>query len=215
MAAIARTLAAHYKEVDLDLLLTGVLLHDLGKIEELTWDRSFGYSTEGQLLGHIHIGVGMVEDKLRRLPGFPARLRTLLTHMILSHHGHLEYGSPKLPQFPEALLLHHIDNLDSRMECMRAGIARDQQMEGYWTGYNSALERSFLKKAKYLEEPAERPAAAATTQAAAPVPSTPASHPVVNTPPAPRPVPANPSTSVMAEKLRNALGGNSGGGGSH
>ena len=94
--------AAHYQDIDLDLLLTGALLHDIGKIHELSYDRSFGYTTEGQLLGHITIGMRMIEEKLRALPDFPPRLRTLVEHMVLSHHGQLEFGSPKVPLFPEA-----------------------------------------------------------------------------------------------------------------
>ena len=129
MCSVAKLLGAHYRDVDMDLLLTGVILHDIGKIHELTYDRSFGYSTEGQLLGHIAIGMRMIDDKIRAIPDFPERLRTLLQHMILSHHGELEYGSPKVPLFPEALLLHHIDNMDSKMECMRSFIERT----GWWT----------------------------------------------------------------------------------
>ena len=110
----------HYRFIDLDLLLTGVVLHDIGKIYELNYERGFCYTTEGQLLGHILIALRMVGDKLRALPDFPPRLRTLVEHMILSHHGELEFGSPKMPQFPEALLLHYLDDMDSKMECMRA-----------------------------------------------------------------------------------------------
>ncbi len=116
MCQLARFAAAHYPDIDFDLLLAGVILHDIGKIHELTYARSFGYSTEGQLLGHIAIGLRMVDDKLRSIPDFPAPVRDLLLHMILSHHGELEFGSPKVPLFPEALLLHHLDNLDSKME---------------------------------------------------------------------------------------------------
>jgi len=148
---LCRAMASHYKNVDLDLLLTGAVLHDVGKISELTYDRSFGYSTEGQLLGHIMIGLRMLQEKISRLPDFPPRLRTLVEHIILSHHGELEFGSPKVPLFPEALLLHHLDNLDSKMECMRNMAARDRHVDGYWTGYSPSLERAVLKKAKYLE----------------------------------------------------------------
>jgi len=149
---LARMLATHYNYIDIDLLLTGVILHDVGKVAELTYDRSFGYSSEGQLVGHIAIGLRFLHEKLQRLPEFPPRLRVLVEHMILSHHGELEFGSPKLPQFPEALLLHHLDNLDSKMECMRALVAKDRLVAGDWTSYNASLERSVLKKAKYLEE---------------------------------------------------------------
>src|SRR5215472_14842831 len=85
LAALARMTAGHYPNVDLDLLLTGVILHDIGKIYELNYERGFSYSNDGQLLGHIHIGLRMVADKLRGLPNFPAPLRTLVEHMILSH----------------------------------------------------------------------------------------------------------------------------------
>jgi 3'-5' exoribonuclease len=150
LCALARMTAPHYAGIDLDLLLAGVILHDIGKIYELNYDRGFSYSTDGQLLGHIHIGVRMVADKLRGLPHFPPTLRTLVEHMIISHHGQLEFGSPKLPQFPEALLLHYLDDMDSKMECMRALIESDRQVEGCFTMYNPALERPFLKKDRYV-----------------------------------------------------------------
>ena len=157
MCSVAKLLGVHYRDVDMDLLLTGVILHDIGKIHELTYDRSFGYSTEGQLLGHIAIGMRMIDDKIRAIPDFPERLRTLLQHMILSHHGALEFGSPKVPLFPEALLLHHIDNMDSKMECMRSFIERDRLVDGCWTTYVSSLDRSVLKKRKFLEESVPAP----------------------------------------------------------
>jgi 3'-5' exoribonuclease len=150
LCGLARMTAPHYRQVDLDLLLTGVILHDIGKIYELNYERGFSYSNDGQLLGHIHIGVRMLAEKVRGLPEFPAPLRSLVEHMILSHHGALEFGSPKLPQFPEALLLHYLDDLDSKMECMRALIENDRQVEGCFTTYNAALERSALKKERYL-----------------------------------------------------------------
>jgi 3'-5' exoribonuclease len=149
LCGLCRMVAANYRDIDLDLLLTGALLHDIGKTRELDFNRSIGYTNEGQLLGHIAIGLNLVEDKLRALPTFPRDLRTLIEHMILSHHGSLEFGSPKVPSFPEALLLHHLDNLDSKMECMRAAVARDACIEGCWTAYNPALERVVLKKAVF------------------------------------------------------------------
>jgi len=101
---LAKFTATHYPDVDFDLLLTGVLLHDIGKIAELNYARSFGYSTEGQLIGHITMGIRMVDDAIREVPGFPPALQDLVVHMILSHHGALEFGSPKLPMFLEAML---------------------------------------------------------------------------------------------------------------
>src|SRR5689334_21030367 len=153
VAAMAKLAAAHYSHIDPDLLLTGVLLHDIGKIYELNYERGFSYSEEGQLIGHMGIAARMVADKLRGLPDFPPRLRTLVEHMILSHHGQLEFGSPKLPAFPEALLLHYLDDMDSKMECMRALIERDRLVEGCFTNYHNALERAVLKKDRYMSEP--------------------------------------------------------------
>jgi 3'-5' exoribonuclease len=182
LAALARAMAAHYPQVDADLLLTGVILHDLGKISELNYERGFSYSDDGQLLGHIQIGLRMIDDAIRGIPGFPPRLRTMVEHMVLSHHGELEFGSPKPPMFPEALLLHHLDNLDSKMDCMRATAEKDQNLTGNWTGYNAALERTILKKEKYLGE------------AAGAAPARP-----------PRPAPAPKPGSPFGEKLTQAL----------
>jgi len=201
---LCRVTAAHYKHVDLDLLLTGAVLHDIGKISELTYDRTFGYTTEGQLLGHIIIGLRMVQEKLARFPDFPPRLRTLVEHMIVSHHGELEFGSPKVPLFAEALLLHHLDNLDSKMECMRNMVAKDRHVEGYWTGYGAALDRSVLKKDKYLDGgsaletsgPAEAPI---EEVAPSPVPD-PQTVPELNA----SPLRTERSMSQFAEKLKQA-----------
>ncbi len=192
LCGLAKLTASHYRSIDLDLLLAGVVLHDIGKIHELSYERGFSYTTDGQLLGHIMIGLRMMAEKLAGIPDFPPRLRTLVEHMILSHHGKLEFGSPKLPQFPEAVLLHYIDDLDSKMECMRVMVDRDNQVEGHFTAYSPAMERSILKKSKYLG--ASDPAA---VPAAAPAP-TPASAPSVVAE-APRPV------SAFANKLLQAL----------
>ena len=150
LCGLARLAASHYPAVDLNLMIAGALLHDIGKIYELSYERGFSYTAEGQLLGHIAIGVRMFYDKLRAFPEFPAELRNLLEHMILSHHGQLEFGSPKVPIFQEALLLHYLDDMDSKMECMRALIAKEPQAEGFFTGYSSSLERIVLRKARYL-----------------------------------------------------------------
>lgn len=155
LCALARPLARHYGNIDEDLLIAGCILHDIGKISELSYSRAFGYTTEGQLLGHMQIALRIVADHLP--PGFPPKLRNLLEHLILSHHGQLEFGSPKVPVFPEALLLHHMDNMDSKMETMRASIEKDKANGGEWTSYNYALERSVLDKDKYLAGPPSKP----------------------------------------------------------
>jgi 3'-5' exoribonuclease len=194
LCTLAKFTAAHYSNIDLDLVLAGAILHDIGKISELNYARSFSYSTEGQLLGHIVIGLRMVEDKVRLIPGFPEKLRDLLLHMIASHHGELAYGSPKVPLFPEAMLLHHLDNLDSKMECMRGLIERDRQVEGVWTGYSSALDRSVLKKAKFLEAEGETVGTAPASRGSIAQPSR--EH---------RERSVEPSSSPFASKLKDAL----------
>ncbi len=186
LVKLCRLVASHYPEIDADLLVTGALLHDVGKIYELSFDRSFGYTSEGQLLGHIVIGLRIIEEKLRRLPGFPGRLRDLVEHMVLSHHGHLEFGSPKLPMFAEALLLHYLDDMDSKLECVRAQIARDRQGEDDWTGYSPTLERNLLKKNLYLNG---------------------TDSPAVEAAPAPPAKRKQKSPTVFGEKLLDALGG--------
>lgn len=164
LAGLCRRSAEHYPFIDADLLLTGVILHDLGKVFELHYQRSFGYTTEGQLLGHMIIVLDLLQAKAASVPGFPPKLKMLVEHMILSHHGHYEFGSPKLPMFPEALLLHYLDDLDSKLESMRASLMSDQNIEGEWTSFNPSLERPLLKKEKFLAE--ARPAA--TSQDAEP-----------------------------------------------
>jgi 3'-5' exoribonuclease len=150
---LARLTAAHYKTIDLDLLLTGVILHDIGKLEELSFARGFSYSSDGQLLGHIILGLRLLNAKFEKLPDFPPKLRVLIEHMIVSHHGELAFGSPKVPIFAEALLLHHLDNLDSKMDAVRGALQRDRLVEGEFTGWIAPLERVLLRKDRYLEEP--------------------------------------------------------------
>jgi len=174
LCRLARLVTQNYPgQIDLDLLLSGVVLHDIGKIHELSYTRSFSYTTEGQLLGHMMLALEMVHSKLRDLPEFPRTLQVLLEHMIISHHGRYEYGSPKLPMFPEALLLHQLDDLDSKMQTMQGTLQRDHQTEGEWTGYNPALERPLLKVDAWLQgktggeeeaDPAAAEAGAAATE---------------------------------------------------
>ena len=213
LCALAKMAAAHYPAVDYDLLIAGVVLHDIGKIYELSYDRGFGYSNEGQLIGHIQIALRMIGDKLRLLPDFPPALRTLVEHMVLSHHGRLEFGSPKVPHFPEALLLHYLDDMDSKMECMRALVERDRQVEGCFTTYSPSLERSVLKKERFLNPPpaperAPRTVPASNGAAAATPATTPAPEgdvPAATVATAAHPVFAPKPSSPFAEKLQLAL----------
>jgi 3'-5' exoribonuclease len=147
----------NYPQVNRDLLLTGAFLHDIGKIHELAYNRSFSYTTRGQLLGHMIIELEMLQAKLALVPDFPVELKTLLEHLIISHHGEYEFGSPKLPMFPEALLLHYMDDLDSKMEAMRAHFEREADLESPWTSYNASLGRPLLNSAKFLAPKAPAP----------------------------------------------------------
>jgi 3'-5' exoribonuclease len=196
---LARLVASNYDYLDVDLLQTGVMLHDIGKIDELTYDRSFGYSSEGQLLGHITMCVQMIERKCAQLPDFPPRLKSLVEHMVLSHHGRYEFGSPKLPSFPEALALSYIDDLDSKLESMRAAMDAELCSESDWTRYNPSLERSVLNPARYLNPAAPPPPEAPETRAADSVESwTPPAAP----PPLPglAPGPRNHADAATAEE---------------
>jgi 3'-5' exoribonuclease len=138
-------IADHYPWLNRDLVLAGLVLHDLGKTEELDYQRGFRYSTRGQLLGHITIALEMLQEKIRALDGFPPGLKDRLEHIILSHHGKLEFGSPKEPLFPEALVVHYLDDMDSKLASIRAQYAADQDRQGDFTSRNRALGRELLK----------------------------------------------------------------------
>ena len=144
LCGLCKVVLSHYPEANADLLMTGALLHDVGKLEELSYDRSIGYTDDGQLLGHIVLECESVGRKIDAIPGFPASLKTLVLHMLLAHHGRYEFGSPKLPMFREALMLHYLDDLDSKMGAVRSALASDKG-EGYWTQYSGALERRILR----------------------------------------------------------------------
>ena len=155
LLGLADRVAAHYSMLDRDLLLTGVILHDIGKIRELTWDVGFDYSVEGVLIGHIQMGVDLVEKTIAALPGFPERLRALIVHMILAHHGKLEFGSPKLPMIPEALVLNFVDDLDAKLQAMKSEFekcAREGRPADELTGKVWALDnRQLLNTKGWLE----------------------------------------------------------------
>jgi 3'-5' exoribonuclease len=147
-------ISRNYEQIDRDLLLTGAFLHDIGKLYELSYSRAFGYTTKGQLLGHMIIELEMLHQKIaeantRTATPFPGELKTMVEHLIISHHGHYEFGSPKLPMFPEALMLHYLDDLDSKMEAMRAQFLREPSEE--WTSYNGSLQRPLLNSRMVLD----------------------------------------------------------------
>lgn len=147
---LAAVVAPRYPAIDTDLLLTGAFLHDIGKIHELTYERDLAYSDEGQLVGHLVIGVRLLDEKIREaetLSGepFPDELRLRLQHMILSHHGEYEFGSPKLPMTLEAIALHFLDNLDSKIHSIGGVMREDSNDASPWTPYQAALGRKLFK----------------------------------------------------------------------
>jgi 3'-5' exoribonuclease len=160
LCGLCRVVAAHYGSLNLDLLVAAAVLHDLGKIRELEYARSASYTTEGHLLGHIVLGLQMMAEKTAALPGFPPRLRAVLEHLVVSHHGEYEFGSPKLPMFPEAMVFHFLDNLDSKLNSMETQLRTDLKLSGDWTGKNVALGRALLRREQYLRAEAGGGAAA-------------------------------------------------------
>jgi 3'-5' exoribonuclease len=151
LCALAQLLATQYVELDVDLLLTAAMLHDVGKLDELCYERAIGYTTEGQLLGHIVMELETVSRAMDSIAGFPAPLKTVVQHMLISHHGQYEFGSPKLPMICEAMVFHYMDDLDSKMAAVRAALgsgAGDDQ----WSAYSTALGRKFLRLEEFLKQ---------------------------------------------------------------
>jgi 3'-5' exoribonuclease len=146
-------LAPLYPELDRDLLLAGIFLHDIGKVRELSYDKVFSYTDEGQLVGHLIIGVEMLNQKAAQVPDltgepFPREILLRLQHMILSHHGTYEFGSPKLPMTPEAIALNCLDNFDAKVHTFTRDIREDRNNTSAWTPFNQALQRRLFKGAK-------------------------------------------------------------------
>jgi 3'-5' exoribonuclease len=147
---VAERILPLYPELDRDLLLMGIFLHDIGKVRELSYERVFSYSDEGQLLGHLVLGVEMLSEKAARVADllgepFPSELLLRLKHMIVSHHGAYEFGSPKLPMTPEAIALHYLDNLDAKIHAFTREIREDRNQESAWTPYNQNTQRRLFK----------------------------------------------------------------------
>lgn len=163
LVRLCRMVGAHYDGIDVDLLMTGAVLHDFGKIDELTYERAFGYTNDGQMIGHLVMETMMVADRIREIEGFPDELRRHLLHMLLAHHGKLEFGSPKLPMTPEALILAYLDDLDSKVEGMQRLIA-EPHASGDWTRISPILERP-VYRVRTIEAP-DRQAKLDSTQPA-------------------------------------------------
>ena len=177
---LATRLAEHYPMADGDLLLVGAMLHDIGKLRELTISRQPEYTDEGRLLGHLVIGAQMIHERCAAIPDFPKDLETHLVHIILSHHGAYEFGSPRLPQTLEAVLVHHLDDMDSKVGELMEIFQRDPTDNEGWTDYQKKHGRHYFKgpsptvhakvpferrKRRTLERKAEKEKAAAQANA--------------------------------------------------
>jgi 3'-5' exoribonuclease len=150
LCGMAKVVASHYPELHVDLLLTAAILHDVGKLEELCYERAIGYTTEGQLLGHIVMELETVTRAIDQIDGFPPALKTVVQHLLISHHGQYEFGSPKLPMIREAMAFHYLDDLDSKLAAVRVALVSGAGDEE-WSAYSSALGRKFLKLDEFLK----------------------------------------------------------------
>jgi 3'-5' exoribonuclease len=152
LCGLAKQVAAHYPELNADLLLTVAILHDVGKLDELCYDRAIGYTTEGQLLGHIVMELETVSKAMDSIEGFPPNLKAVVQHLLISHHGQYEFGSPKLPMIREAMVFHYLDDMDSKMAAVRAALVTESG-DDEWSAYSAALGRKFLKLDAFLKDP--------------------------------------------------------------
>jgi 3'-5' exoribonuclease len=157
-----------YADLNRDLLIAGALLHDVGKVREMAYLRSFDYTDEGKLIGHITIGVEMIHEKVVAMDGFPPQLAMLLKHLVLSHHGQYEFGSPKRPKTVEATILNYLDDLDSKINGIRTHIRKETESGSAWTSYHRLYDRYFYKENALGDgvEPHPEPAAAEPSPAA-------------------------------------------------
>ncbi len=138
--AAART-AAVYPQIDQDLLVCGALLHDIGKVEEYRLNSHIDFTDEGRLLGHIVLGVRLLDNYIDQLPNFPGELRLKLLHMVVSHHGQYEWQSPKRPKFLEAAVLHHLDMIDAAMDMFNSAVESRADQDDHWSRWVKGLDR--------------------------------------------------------------------------
>jgi 3'-5' exoribonuclease len=152
LVKLVKVIAPLYGGINEQLLVTGALLHDVGKIHEMSYERAFDYTDAGKLLGHITIGIELVEEKIRQVEGFPRELGLLLKHMLLSHHGQYEFGSPKRPKTVEATILNYLDDMDSKINGIRSHIAKEAVSTSRWTAHHRLYDRYFFKGNGFAEQ---------------------------------------------------------------
>lgn len=138
MTRVARTIPDVYAEINRDLLLTGIILHDVGKTKEYVYDAAIDHTNDGRLLGHLVMGHDMVRTRMADIKEFPEELGRMLLHIMLSHHGQLDFGSPKTPKFAEAIIVHFLDNLDARAAMFRETVEKNPNVK--WTDFHQYLE---------------------------------------------------------------------------
>lgn len=164
LCELGKDVLKHYPQVNADLVYTGLMLHDIGKIYEMSYEKSFGYTDEGQLVGHLIQGVEMVYDKIRGIPDFPEKIKTHIVHLILAHHGRLEFGSPKLPMTMEAIMVHYLDDMDSKLQGVMDLAAKEANLDSGWVSFNRLFGRPMyigtqkdLNVERLEQSPSERP----------------------------------------------------------
>lgn len=193
VATLAEDICRRYPDLDRDLLVCGALLHDIGKIAELSYVRTFDYTDEGKLIGHIVIGVEMIEERIRQIADFPRNLAIMLKHLLLSHHGQYEYGSPKRPKTLEAVILNYLDDLDSKINGVRTHIEKEPESASSWTSYHRLYDRYFYKGE--TPTPVERSSSPMAEPAVVPVQ-------VVPSPPVPLPAAAQPVREAKRDEAK-------------
>jgi len=138
--------ADHFRELNRDLLIAGGILHDIGKIDEMSAEKLIEYTDEGRLIGHVVMGVEMLDRKIAGIPGFPQQTALMLRHILLSHHGEMEFGSPKRPKTLEALVIHYMDDLDAKVNAFQSHIELSEDTDSDWTPFHRLFERFIYKK---------------------------------------------------------------------
>jgi 3'-5' exoribonuclease len=151
LMALARDVAKHFPGIDTDLVTVGAFLHDIGKVRELSVRKSIEYTTEGRLLGHISLGYEMLTEKIKGIPGFPDELTMLLKHIMLSHHGEYEFGSPKRPKIQEAIIINYLDDLAAKISNFRSTLKKENVEAGEWTYYSKMHDRYLYRQAAYSD----------------------------------------------------------------
>lgn len=154
VAELASRVCEQYPELDRDTFITGAFLHDIGKIDEFTYDLCIDYSDSGRLLGHMVLGIQILDEKIRTMKQFPETEALQMRHLILSHHGQTEFGAVKLPMTREALALHAVDDLDAKLHTVSRILSESRDADSSWTAYQPLFSRFFLKGPSAIQSPA-------------------------------------------------------------